>query len=32
VARRHGLTVDELKRLNGRTSDVLRPGETLKVK
>ncbi|MDR1039684.1 MAG: LysM peptidoglycan-binding domain-containing protein [Deltaproteobacteria bacterium] len=32
IARKHGVSVDELKRLNGRTADVVRPGETLKVK
>jgi LysM repeat protein len=32
IARRHGLTVDDLRRLNSRSGDIVRPGETLKVK
>jgi membrane-bound lytic murein transglycosylase D len=32
VARAHNLTVDELKKLNGKSDDSLRPGQILKVK
>jgi LysM repeat protein len=32
IARRHGVTVDDIKRLNGRTGDIVRPGETLKIR
>lgn len=32
IAKKHGITVDKLKQLNGRTSDKLQVGEKLKVK
>jgi LysM repeat protein len=32
IARAHNLTVDQLKKLNGKSDDSLRPGQTLKVK
>ncbi|MDR2724628.1 MAG: LysM peptidoglycan-binding domain-containing protein [Candidatus Adiutrix sp.] len=32
LARKHGLSVDQLKKLNNLTGDVLRPGQTLKIK
>jgi LysM repeat protein len=32
IARKHGLSVDELRRLNGKSGDIVRPGETVKVK
>jgi LysM repeat protein len=32
IARKHNLTVDQLKALNGKTNDSLRAGEVLKVK
>jgi LysM repeat protein len=32
IATRHGLTVDGLKALNGRQSDIVRPGEVLRVR
>jgi LysM repeat protein len=32
IARRHGLSVAELKRMNGMRSDFIKPGKTLKVK
>jgi LysM repeat protein len=32
IARKFGLSVDSLKNINGRASDTIRPGETLKLK
>jgi membrane-bound lytic murein transglycosylase D len=32
IAKKHGLSVDDLRRLNARTGDTVRQGETLKVK
>jgi membrane-bound lytic murein transglycosylase D len=32
LARKHNLSVDQLKKLNNLTGDVLRPGQTLKIK
>jgi LysM repeat protein len=32
IASRHGMSVDELRRLNGRIGDIVRPGETIRVK
>ena len=32
LARRHNLSVDQLKKLNNLTGDIVRPGQTLKIK